>query len=121
MNILYVEDDARISGMAKEIFLALNHSTVWCDSVDSAIKSLVGNKIDLVLLDLKLDNGHGTDLLAYMEKKNIKIPVIVISGEIHSYERDIKHYLNLGLISEVYPKPFKIQNLMLTIENIKKR
>lgn len=43
----------------------------------SIIKSC---KIDLIILDHDLPEGNGTDLINWMKKNNIKIPIITFSG-----------------------------------------
>jgi DNA-binding response OmpR family regulator len=37
--------------------------------------------IDLILLDHDLPYGNGTDLLKWMNKENIKVPIITFSGQ----------------------------------------
>jgi DNA-binding NtrC family response regulator len=119
MNILYVEDDVEISQLAKTIFVELNHPTLWCHDVNCAINAIDGGgKIDLILLDLKLDKSHGVDLLRYMEKIKSKIPVVVISGQLHSYESEIEYFKKKGMILAVYSKPYSLAYLAKNINSM---
>jgi response regulator of citrate/malate metabolism len=107
MNILYVEDDRLISELAKYIFVELDHTVIFCQTIQSA-KSVIeneGSKIDLIFLDLLLPDGSGIDILDFMESSHSEIPVIVISGKIDSYRERLNEHLSKKTVMGVYSKP----------------
>ncbi|MCC7130260.1 MAG: hypothetical protein B6D39_04495 [Anaerolineae bacterium UTCFX2] len=81
-RVLVVDDDLaqaemvseflRISGF-KEIDRAANIRSLW--------QKLAHNEYDIVLLDYRLPDGTGLDVLDQMAKQEQKIPVIMITGQ----------------------------------------
>lgn len=116
MNILYVEDDRIVSELAKTVFLSLDHTVIWCEDIKSAAGVISHKqKIDLILLDLKLPDGDAVMLLKLLEKKKKKIPVIIISGYTDTYVDKLKKYKDEGTILTVYNKPIKFDGLISDI------
>lgn len=87
INILVVEDDIiqlkqiinYISQKNEDIKLyGLTYSG------EEALKLLMTGKIDIIILDLKLDGMSGVDVIKYIESKKIekyKKSIIIVSGE----------------------------------------
>jgi response regulator of citrate/malate metabolism len=117
MNILYVEDDPVVSRISKGLFETLDHTVIWCESVICAKTCLsLSKSIDLVLLDMKLIDEHGTDLLKFLESTKSKIPVIIITGRMESYAKEIAHFRERGIVIGVYSKPLNFKGFAADIE-----
>lgn len=67
---------------------------------------------DLVILDMKLPDGTGEDLLDYMEKIECLIPVIAISG-FHIYEPAV-----IGRVIRWLDKPIDTGRLACIVEDL---
>ncbi len=80
-EVLHVEDDESIRRIAREIVGECANITA-CDSLENAKKNLSEKQFDLVILDLDLPDGKGTDLLPMLNASSGKeTPVVVFSAE----------------------------------------
>lgn len=77
LKILHIEDDADLSRIIATV-LRDEADIVCVDSKENALKLLDEKKFDLVLLDLRLPDGSGTELLPEFKKRNL--PVIVFTA-----------------------------------------
>lgn len=76
-NILHIEDEDEIRKVVAQVLQAEAH-VVSADSLKSARQKLSQEKFDLVILDLLLPDGHGTELLPLLSQRHI--PVVVFSS-----------------------------------------
>ncbi len=81
-NILVVEnDDADLLLLKKQLDRIWPKSKVLAvESLQEAYKAYRDNKVDLVLLDLNLPDGHGPATVGEMRKINRSVPIIVVTG-----------------------------------------
>lgn len=78
MNILIVEDE---KDLAKEITSYLSDFKYNCTTVsllNSAIDQFSGKQFTVALVDLRLPDGHGINLIDYIKKNKISSGIIVI-------------------------------------------
>jgi YesN/AraC family two-component response regulator len=120
INILVVEDDIiqlkqiinYISQKNEDIKLyGLTYSG------EEALKLLMTGKIDIIILDLKLDGMSGVDVIKYIESKKIekyKKSIIIVSGEYNM----IKYIYTSIYVYEIFLKPFNLYYLNKSIEDI---
>jgi DNA-binding response OmpR family regulator len=107
VKILYVEDDLVISNLAKAIFMKTDHDLVLCPNINDAKKILDKEKMGLVILDLNFpSSSSGLEVLEHMRCKKITSPVIIYSGFIDDFKKEINHFVETGLVHGVYAKPF---------------
>jgi DNA-binding NtrC family response regulator len=111
-KILIVDDEAPLRTLLKEI-LSDDYSTIEADSGAAVKKLLSGESPDLVLLDLKLPDANGLDLLPAIKKSWPDTEVVVLTGEatfeaaVQATKRGAYHFIN---------KPFDTQALLVTID-----
>ncbi|MGG4503226.1 response regulator transcription factor [Paenibacillus polymyxa] len=106
-HILIVEDDIALSN---GIVLALkepNNVFVQTHDIAAAKEQLNVTTFDLVILDIKLPDGNGLDLLTHLRKKTM-IPVIVLTA--NDMETDVVTGLELGA-DDYITKPFSLMVL----------
>lgn len=91
-KIMHVEDDAETRSMVKTL-LQDTANIVPAATLQEAKIKLMHEKVDLVILDLILPDGKGTELLPLLAK--LEIPVIVFSaGELdHEHAEFVKNSL----------------------------
>lgn len=110
MRILIVEDEVRL---AKNIAQVLTERENFAaDVVHNGIDGLHMIKTepyDLVILDLMLPGMDGIDILRQIRKKNINIPVLVLTAR--DAQDDIIRGLNTGC-DDYLTKPFDIGELI---------
>jgi two-component system response regulator HydG len=91
-KILIVEDDAGFGIMLRSWFEKNSFSATLCPGITQAKKEIDSTKFDLVLTDLRLPDGDGIMLLAWIRERKKSVPVIVMTsyGEIQSAVAAIK-------------------------------
>ncbi|MEF9931802.1 MAG: sigma-54 dependent transcriptional regulator [Bacteroidales bacterium] len=92
IKILIVEDDVAFGTMLKGWFKRNGYETVLCQNVESAKDELYKGDYNLILTDLRLPDGDGIMLLAWIRENKITLPVIIMTsyGEIQSAVAAIK-------------------------------
>ena len=91
-KILIVEDDIAFGAMLKNWFDRNNFEALLLSGVEQAKKELQKNDFNLVLTDLRLPDGDGIMLLAWIKERMATLPVIIMTGyaEIQSAVSAIK-------------------------------
>ena len=80
-----------------------------------ALMQIAKKKFDLIISDIKMPNFDGFQLLEFMNKKNISIPVVFITG--YPTEEYETKGLELGAV-EFIKKPIKFELLVSRIREI---
>jgi len=111
-KVLIVDDEADIRSILKSI-LETNFTVAEADSGAALKKLLGGDAPDVTLLDLKLGDDNGLNLLPQIKKNWPDSEVVVITGEadyataVEATKRGAFHFI---------AKPFKIEEILVTID-----
>jgi DNA-binding NtrC family response regulator len=112
-KILIVDDNAELRKLLKAV-LSDDYSVTEADSGAALQKSFSQDAPDVVLLDLKLPDANGLDLLPQIKKTWPGTEVVVLTGESATFEAAVEatkrgayHFIN---------KPFDTQHLLVTIK-----
>ncbi|HEY5043920.1 MAG TPA: sigma-54 dependent transcriptional regulator, partial [Verrucomicrobiae bacterium] len=111
-KILIVDDEAELRMLLKSI-LEPDFTVTEAESAAALQKLFPQDAPDVVLLDLKLPDGSGLDLLPQIKKFWPDTEVIVLTGEatfeaaVQATKRGAFHFIN---------KPFDTQQLLVTID-----
>jgi DNA-binding NtrC family response regulator len=111
-KILIVDDEPELRMLLKSI-LETDYTVADADSAATLQKKFSEDAPDVVLLDLKLPDGNGLDLLPQIKKNWPETEVIVLTGEatfeaaVQATKRGAYHFIN---------KPFDTQALQVTID-----
>lgn len=116
MKILLVDDDQELSLLASTVLRQGGHKTLMAVDASQVLPSAQREKPDLILLDVNMPGGNGTQLLVRLKRSTLTsgIPVIVVSGA-----QDAKLPSQVvGLGAEGFlPKPWTPETL---VENLKR-
>lgn len=109
LNILFVDDDPAFS---RPIALYLNkhlgHNTKLANSAEQAYAELLRSNFDVIILDYKLTDGSGLDVLRWISENKIDTPVIFVTGygteevAVEAMKLGAYDYVNKGHISIDY-------------------
>ena len=115
-SLLIVDDEERFANM-----LAMRLNLRGCDcevcyNGQDAIDIIQEKSFDLVLLDLRLPDIYGTDVLAGIKEINAKIPVIIVTA--HGTEKDRQLCIQLGAYAFMH-KPLNIEELTPILEKLR--
>lgn len=80
MRLLLVEDNPIIGNAVRDHLRADGWSVDWSMNLESATGAVVEKPCDVVLLDLRLPDGSGLDVLKLMGARGDPTPVVVISA-----------------------------------------
>jgi DNA-binding NtrC family response regulator len=111
-KILIVDDEADLRAMLKSI-LEDDYTVTLAEDAAALQKFYAQDPPDVVLLDLKLPDANGLDLLPQIKKTWPDTEVIVLTGEatfeaaVQATKRGAYHFIN---------KPFDTQALQVTID-----
>jgi DNA-binding NtrC family response regulator len=111
-HILIVDDAADIRELLVTI-LRDSHEVTEADSAAALKHCFTESQPDVVLLDIKLPDGDGLELLPQLKKQWPETEVIVLTGNatfeaaVEATKRGAYHFLN---------KPFDPQGLLVTVE-----
>lgn len=116
-KILIVDDEIDICHTLSEILNKRNFETVYTTDPLKVISILQSENINLVLLDLKIPEIDGIQLLKKIKKILNNIPVIMISG--HARTDDIVTAMKYGALN-FYTKPLDNTKLINEINKVVK-
>tara|TARA_R110002012_G_scaffold146409_1_gene304670 strand:- start:8100 stop:9779 length:1680 start_codon:yes stop_codon:yes gene_type:complete len=112
-RFLLVDDDESYHITVGELFSSKNASVSCAFGIEQAKKLLVNHSYDLVLLDSYLMDGFGIDLLEFMARRDIFLPVIIITSD--DERQSMQKYFLLG-VSGYLIKPFNFELMEFEIQ-----
>ena len=116
--ILVVEDDPALQRMILSYFGENNIRTLVASGRQEMVRQLGGNEVNLVILDLRLGQEDGLDLLREIRSSS-DVPVIIITG--HRRD-DIDRVVGLELGADDYlTKPFNLRELLARVRAVLRR
>jgi DNA-binding response OmpR family regulator len=117
-RICIVEDDPIMKNMVGDYLRQHNVRVVSASGLREMIQHLAAGELDLVILDLRLGEEDGFDLLREI-KSRCNVPVIIITGD----RRDeIDRVVGLELGADDYvTKPFSLRELLARIRAVLRR
>jgi signal transduction histidine kinase len=80
-RILIVDDDAALGENLAEIVASLDVSVELVDTAAAALQRVAGHSIDLALVDIRLPDGSGIDLIPSLRVLDPLIEVVLITGD----------------------------------------
>jgi DNA-binding NtrC family response regulator len=110
-TVLIVDDDPNVRKTLETLLrTVLETEVVSVESAHAALGWLLSHAVDLVITDLCMPGMSGSDLIRQMRRDGNKVPVIIVSGHLSSFEsREI--WSGLGVAS-VLEKPFGMTELI---------
>jgi DNA-binding NtrC family response regulator len=111
-TILIVDDDRAIRDGLTRAISGAGFAVRACEGVGAARRALAEAEVDCVLLDIRLKDGDGLDLLAELRKTHPRLPVVMATAYGDS-DRTIQA-MKLGAFDYV-TKPFDLDALLATI------
>lgn len=116
-NILVVEDEELISAVLKEFLEACGHRvTIVADGLD-ILSEVLGGDYDLITMDLRLPGLEGLEATELIRLKHgLRIPVIVIAGDIKADER--RELEGLGVEHFIRKEQLNLEELRDLIDQI---
>lgn len=103
-SILIVDDSSMIRNYLERIFINDYNITMAVDGNDAIEKIQQNlNNLNIILLDLVMPKADGFFVLEHIQKYNVDIPVIIISGD--TSKESIEKAFDYGVV-DMIKKPF---------------
>jgi two-component system NtrC family response regulator len=80
-HILLVDDDPILRETFSALMRRLGHTLYWAGSIEQGRLTLARERLDVVLLDLRLPDGYGLDLLPDVKAAMGAPEVIIVTGQ----------------------------------------
>ena len=114
-QILLVEDEAVFANAVKKHLQRKGYNVNLALDLETARHYYKKNIPDLILLDMRLPDGSGLDLLSEIKSKNIAIEILVMSayGELE----DAVSAMKLGA-SDYLKKPIDLEELYINVKKV---
>lgn len=118
LNFLLIEDEALFAKSVLRRLQREGHQATIADNIGEGRQLLINDTPDVLLLDVRLPDGNGLDLLAEIRQDDHplhNLPVIVMTayGELE----DAVNAMKFGA-SDYLKKPVDLDELMLTINKV---
>ena len=112
-TILIVDDDASFLSVLKKILVKDGYDVVDAPGGRAAQSLLILGGINLVISDIHMPEGGGIDLLRYVKRSHVLVPVVLMTGFAEISETSEAHMMGADYF---LAKPFKREELLQTIK-----
>jgi DNA-binding NtrC family response regulator len=107
-NILVLDDEQDACNLVKRIAEGMKHSTIAFTNEYEALEHAKSNAVDLVILDLKLKEMSGVDVLEQIKKNNPEVKALLLTG--YPTVETAKRAVTLG-VHAYLTKPIDVDDL----------
>lgn len=112
LNILIVDDEPRVRDEIEEFLLNKKYHVLKAGTPSEAFKCLIENQVSIMILDIKLPEMSGLDVLAKVKNDHPDLEVIMISG--HGDMDTVIQAMRNGA-TDYFPKPFRLLDIHTAI------
>lgn len=105
MKMLFLEDNKTFAEYTISFFELYVHSVIHVTNMEDALEYFLNEKVDIIISDLKVEDGIAIHFIEKIRDTNQDIPIVVLSA--HKDEEFLLQAIPLGLISyEIKPINF---------------
>jgi len=112
--VLAVDDDTAMLTLLRDLLEDLGYEVKMADNGVAALKLFDEIDPDIVLTDIYMASGDGHELISAIRGKRRLIPILAMSGGIHS-ETALEFARKLGA-DGIIPKPFRRADIVALID-----
>jgi DNA-binding NtrC family response regulator len=113
-TILIIDDEKTIRWSLAEALVASGYETTDADTAAAGIVRFRETCPDLVLLDMKLPDGSGLDVLRAIRAEDAMVPVVIMTA--YAEVEAAVEAMKLGAYDFI-PKPYSVEKLRVSIAN----
>jgi len=117
LSVLILDDDLYFTEELTEFFQHKGFLAYQANSGEEGINTLNENKIDLLILDVRLPDISGLDILKQVREEHPDLEVIIISA--HGDMETVISAMRLGAI-DYLRKPFRHVDIQIAVERTEK-
>lgn len=114
-QVLLVEDNPDQADLVIEYFkFKTQYQVVWVKDISSFWEVIRKNEFDVILLDYRLPDGTGIDVLKELKEKGMGVPVVMVTGQ--GDEQIAAQTIQTGALDYVVKKPDYVFSLPSVIQ-----
>jgi two-component system response regulator HydG len=113
-SILILEDDTTFAQLLEGFLIKNNHTVALATHIRQAIKLIDNQKFDLLLIDYRLPDGTGFEVLTHVRDSSLSIPIIIMTS--FNDVRTAVKSIQLGAFDYI-TKPVNPDELLMVIKN----
>ena len=110
--ILIVDDEPAVAEMLRDIFMAQGYAVDGASNGGDALMLASLSRPDAIILDIKLPDTTGAEVLARLQEFDASIPVVMLSGS--DDEDQARALLKSGAMDYIR-KPFQFDQLLQAV------
>jgi len=115
-KVLVVDDDAKVRAVLRRLLSKLGHEVWDVADGEDALPLLETVPLDLVIADAYMSAVDGVELLARIQQRGLRVPVVVMSGGGYRSGKEVLQMAaDIGAAATL-EKPFSPQQLEGTIQ-----
>jgi DNA-binding response OmpR family regulator len=118
LSVVLIEDDRELIKLLAEAMSEVGFKVVTAIKVTDATIKLRNQRFDCIVLDLRLEQGNGEDVVTFVRndrsKQNVDTPIILTSGYVN---QDVISRIG-NRISAALVKPFDPAVLIAAIKKV---
>ncbi|MBD2204103.1 response regulator transcription factor [Calothrix sp. FACHB-1219] len=118
MNVLFVEDEAKIANFVRAGLKEQGFVVDYCDNGDDGYLRALDNEYDAIILDIMVPGKDGLSILKQLRREGRNAPVILLTARNELDDR--LQGLNLGA-DDYIAKPFFVEELAARIHAVVRR
>ncbi|NEU76521.1 response regulator transcription factor [Hassallia byssoidea VB512170] len=118
MNVLFVEDEAKIANFVRAGLKEQGFVVDYCDNGDEGYLRALDNEYDAIVLDIMVPGKDGLSILKQLRQQGRNAPVILLTARNELDDR--LQGLNLGA-DDYIAKPFFVEELAARIHAVVRR
>ncbi|QKQ77537.1 response regulator transcription factor [Nostoc sp. TCL240-02] len=118
MNVLFVEDEAKIANFVRAGLKEQGFVVDYCDNGDEGYLRALENEYDVLVLDIMVPGKDGLSILKLLRRQGRNAPVILLTARNELDDRLAG--LNLGA-DDYIAKPFFVEELAARIHAVVRR
>jgi two-component system, NtrC family, response regulator AtoC len=117
-SILILDDDPNLCIALNDELSEVGYETAFYTNADNAMDFLSNNRVDLILLDLKMPVKDGFEVLSELKKRKYNGKIIVLTAY-----ADVKSAIESAKMgaADFVSKPYDIDELLITIRKTLQR
>lgn len=112
-RILAIDDERVICDACRVVLTEMGHHVTRCHSGVDGLSAIKSGDYDIILLDMKLSDMDGLDILKALQKEKVQPCIIVMTG--YATMANAVQAMKLGA-ADYLAKPFTDDELISTIE-----
>lgn len=111
--VLVVDDDDGVVGALRLWLKKRGFEVESCRDGQEAYRRIKSQDCDCMILDIRMPNINGIELLILMQADGITLPTIVMGGFDDFDEAEMKSFAN---VVKFFKKPFDMEEMMVTVK-----